>query len=272
MARDCFDIKDKIVIVTGGLGRLGRGYVLALIARGANVAVFDICCNPEVVQARFGDQAHQSNVCFLEVDITDKAAILDALSLVEARWGTPDALVNNAGLDAPPDASTAENGAFENYPEMAWDAVFDVNIKGPFLCCQVVGASMARAGRGSIINISSIYGIVSPDQRIYDYRRESGPPFYKPVAYSASKSAILNLTRYVATYWGHQNVRANTITFGGVFDNQDNAFLEAYCSRTPLSRMARVGEYDGVIVFLISDASSYMTGANLVVDGGWTAW
>jgi NAD(P)-dependent dehydrogenase (short-subunit alcohol dehydrogenase family) len=147
-----------------------------------------------------------------------------------------------------------------------------VNVKGIVLCCQVIGGQMAIEGRGSIINICSIYGIVSPDQRIYEYRRKTGLPFYKPVAYSVSKSALLNLSRYLATYWAEKNIRVNTLTFAGVFNNQDKEFLKGYCTHVPLGRMAREDEYNGAVQFLLSDASSYMTGSNLVIDGGWTAW
>ena len=131
---------------------------------------------------------------------------------------------------------------------------------------------MAKAGRGSIINISSIYGVVSPDQRIYEFRRKEGVAFNKPVAYSASKSGILNLTRYLATYWAPQGVRVNTLTFAGVANNQPKEFLAGYEPKVPLGRMAREDEYNGAIVFLSSDASSYMTGSNMILDGGFTAW
>ena len=148
----------------------------------------------------------------------------------------------------------------------------DVNVKGTFLCCQVVGGAMARAGRGSIVNVSSVYGLLSPVQDLYAFRRERGETFVKPVAYSVSKSAILNLTRYLATYWAKEGVRVNTLTLAGVWNDQPAEFLEAYATRVPLGRMLDAKEALGAVVFLASDASSYVTGSNLVVDGGWSAW
>jgi NAD(P)-dependent dehydrogenase (short-subunit alcohol dehydrogenase family) len=153
--------------------------------------------------------------------------------------------------------------------------VIEVNLVGTFLMTQAVGRRMRRAGKpGSIVNVGSIYGMVSPVQDIYAYRRErTGIPFVKPVAYSAAKSGIYNLTRYCATYWGRHGIRVNTLTPSGVErDTQDDTFKANYTARIPIGRMARADEFDGAIVFLISDASTYMTGANLVVDGGWTAW
>ena len=209
----------------------------------------------------------------IAVDVTRRDSIEAGLATVNAKWGTPHALINNAALDSPPNAPAEENGPFESYPESSWDKVMEVNAKGVFLCCQIIGSQMASAARGSIVNICSIYGVVSPDQHLYEYRRRGGsPPFFKPVAYSAAKSSLLNLTRYLATYWAEKNVRVNTLTFGGVFNNQDEQFLANYSARVPLRRMAREDEYNGAIVFLLSDASSYMTGANLTIDGGWTAW
>ena len=166
-----------------------------------------------------------------EVDVTDRASIEAAIDEVEADWGVPHLLVNNAGLDSPPDAPAEEVGPFEEYPEASFDEVMDVNVKGTFLCCQVVGGAMARAGRGSIVNVSSVYGLLSPVQDLYAFRRERGETFVKPVAYSVSKSAILNLTRYLATYWAKEGVRVNTLTLAGVWNDQPAEFLEAYSAR-----------------------------------------
>jgi NAD(P)-dependent dehydrogenase (short-subunit alcohol dehydrogenase family) len=180
--------------------------------------------------------------------------------------------VNNAALDSPPDAPAEEVGPFETYPESSFDEVMDVNVKGVVLCCQVVGGAMAREGRGSIVNVSSVYGMLSPVQDLYAFRRERGETFVKPVAYSVSKSALLNLTRYLATYWAQAGVRVNTLTLAGIWNDQPAAFLEAYEARVPMGRMLHAEEALGAVVFLASDASSYVTGSNLVVDGGWSAW
>ena len=272
MARDTFSVEGKVVVVTGGMGQLGRQFTLALAEKGARVAVVDAKLDDRSVSERFGEVAAQENLMFLQANVTERKSIEGALSRIIEKWETPRALINNAALDSPPNAPSKENGPFEAYPEASWDEVMKVNAKGPFLCCQVIGGAMAAAGRGSIVNICSIYGIVSPDQRIYEYRRSTGEAFFKPVAYSVSKSALLNLTRYLATYWAGTNLRVNTLTFGGVLNNQDEQFLKGYCAHVPLGRMAREDEYNGAIIFLVSDASSYMTGANLVIDGGWTAW
>jgi NAD(P)-dependent dehydrogenase (short-subunit alcohol dehydrogenase family) len=259
---ELFDLSGRVAVVTGGLGQLGRVYTDGLAARGMRVAVFDVAAEPG------GDE----NVRLHRVDVTDRASIESATAEVEAEWGAPHVLVNNAALDSPPDAPPEEVGPFEAYPEASFDEVMDVNVKGVVLCCQVVGAAMAEAGRGSIVNVSSVYGLLSPPQDLYEFRRRDGETFFKPVAYSVSKSALLNLTRYLATYWAKAGVRVNTLTLGGVFDEQPQEFLDAYGARVPLGRMAEADEALGALVFLASDASSYVTGANLVVDGGWSAW
>jgi NAD(P)-dependent dehydrogenase (short-subunit alcohol dehydrogenase family) len=259
---ELFDLEGRVAVVTGGLGQMGEVYTDGLAARGMRVAVFDVAAEPG------GD----GDVRRFRVDVTDRASIEAATAQVVGEWGAPHLLVNNAALDSPPDAPPEEVGPFETYPEASFDEVMDVNVKGVVLCCQVVGAAMADAGRGSIVNISSVYGLLSPPQDLYEFRRQGGETFFKPVAYSVSKSALLNLTRYLATYWAKSGVRVNTLTLGGIFNEQPQAFLEAYGARVPLGRMAEAGEALGAVVFLASDASSYVTGANLVVDGGWSAW
>lgn len=272
MEKSLFSVQDKVVVVTGGLGQLGQQFSVALADRGALVAVLDLQVDDRVIGERFGERSREGRFLVLAADVSNRVLLEGALREINRVWGTPDILINNAALDSPPSSSETENGPFEIYPETSWESVMDVNLKGVFLCCQVFGGDMARAGRGSVINISSIYGLVSPDQRIYQYRVRDGAPFFKPVAYSVSKSGLLNLTRYLATYWAGRGVRVNTLTLGGVFNHQDGEFLRQYTARVPLGRMAREDEYNAAVIFLASEASSYMTGSNLVIDGGWTAW
>jgi NAD(P)-dependent dehydrogenase (short-subunit alcohol dehydrogenase family) len=260
MSDDLFDLDRRVIVVTGGGGRLGGRFARTLAGRGARVAVLDL------------EQATVEGVLALACDVTDRAALEGALSRIETDLGVPDGLINAAALDSPPDAPAEENGPFETYPLESWEAVMGVNATGVMLACQVFGGRMAEAGRGSIVNVGSTYGVVSPDQSLYDHRRRRGETFYKPVAYSASKSALYNLTRYLATYWGPRGVRVNIVTFGGVAAGQDEEFVAAYERRVPLGRMAAEDDYDGAVVFLLSEASRYMTGANLIIDGGWTAW
>ena len=263
-----FDCSDQVVAITGAAGQLGAGYAAAFAARGAAVAILDVA--PSAASRSLEDR-HPGHVRFFACDVTSKSSLGDALAAIQAFRGTPTTLINNAAIDSPPSAPLEENGPFETYPEESWDRVLDVNLKGVFLSCQTIGAAMAQAGRGSIVNVASIYGLVSPDQSIYDYRRQRGEVLFKPVAYSASKSGIYNLSRYLAAYWARQGVRVNSLTIAGVFAGQEQAFLDAYTARIPVGRMAQPGEYDGAVLFLASPASAYMTGANLVMDGGWTA-
>lgn len=262
MSQGLFSLEGRTAVVTGGLGQLGREFTAALLASGARCAILDTRAAPQTTD----------RCLYLEADVTDRASLERAASRIDAAFGIPHILVNNAALDAPPNAPASATGPFEDFPVETWRQTIDVNVTGVFLCCQVFGGRMAAAGRGAVINVASIYGLVSPDQRVYEYRRSGNEPFFKPAAYATSKSALLNLTRYLATYWAPQGVRVNAVSFGGVFNNQDPAFLAEYTKRVPLGRMARSDEYNGAILFLASDASSYMTGANLVLDGGYTAW
>lgn len=265
---DLFDVGNGIALVTGAAGQLGLQYCRAFLERGARVAGLDI--RPSAGSATLAGEFPDAFL-FTAADVTRRESLEGALAAVKARFGVPTVLINNAAIDSPPDAPASENGPFEDYPDDSWDRVMDVNVKGVYLCCKVFGSAMARAGKGSIINVSSIYGVVSPDQSLYEYRRQRGETFFKPVAYSVSKSALLNLTRYLAVYWAKRDVRVNTLVIAGVFNNQEEAFIAAYCGRIPVGRMARKDEYDGAVLFLAGQASSYMTGSTLTVDGGWTA-
>lgn len=275
-----FELNDRVVAVTGGLGQLGRAFVEALIGAGAKVAVLDRAVSNDALRSAFSDLAASDRIAGISCDVTDKDSLKAALAQIRDRLGEPYGLVNNAALDSPPDAPASETGPFETYPELSWNMVMDVNVKGVFLSSQVFGAAMAAAGRGSIVNIGSIYGVVAPDQGIYQYRRDRGEEFFKPVAYSASKSSLYNFTRYLAAYFGNSNVRANILTFAGVYNGQDETFLEGYGRKIPLDRgqeyahlhkMASPDDYCGPVVFLMSNASAYMTGADLRIDGGYTA-
>lgn len=273
-----FELEGRIVVVTGCLGQLGRQFCASLVEHGARVAGLDqlpataarerLSSLAPRTLAEAGDQSF----FYISADVTDWASIEAAREAIEAHFGDPVyGLVNNAALDSPPDSDARETGPFETYPVENWDRIFQVNAKGPFLCCQVFGRRMAEKGAGSIVNIGSIYGILSPDQNLYQYRRDRGETFFKPVAYAASKSSLYNLTRYLAGYWGHRQVRVNSVTFSGVFNNQDEAFLQGYLPKVPLGRMAGEDEYNGTIVYLMADASRFMTGSNVIVDGGFSA-
>lgn len=275
MTEKLFDVKDKVAIITGGLGQIGVEFSLELLNRGAKVAVFARNLRKEVIEARFPELYRKTDkVRFYKVDITDKKTIEEGLDSLISVWEIPHILINNAGIDTQPSAPPEVSGPFEKFPVEVFREVVDVNLTGTFLCSQVVGSRMAEAGRGSIINVGSIYGMLSPIQDIYAYKEEkTGIPFVKPVAYSASKSGIYNLTRYMATYWARKGVRVNVLTPSGVFrDTQDEEFQKNYCERIPIGRMAQPDEYNGAMIYLASDASRYMTGSNLVIDGGWTAW
>jgi NAD(P)-dependent dehydrogenase (short-subunit alcohol dehydrogenase family) len=267
-----FDLGGRPIVVTGALGRLGTEFCRGLLDHGAKIAGLDVA---DASSARAKDWLTNLGAgglaAYVQGDVTDRASLECAAAAATARLGPIFGLVNNAGIDSPPDAPIEENGPFESYPRASWDRVLNVNLTGPMLCCQVFGSRMAQEGKGAIVNIGSIYGDLSPIQDIYEYRRRRGETFFKPVAYSASKSGLTNLTRYLATYWA-PHVRVNTLTLAGVFANQEQEFLDNYLARMPMRRMADPNEYNGALVFLMSDAARYMTGASLLMDGGWSAW
>jgi NAD(P)-dependent dehydrogenase (short-subunit alcohol dehydrogenase family) len=268
-----FFLTGRVAIVTGALGLLGREHVHALADAGASVAVADL--DGERAGAFAAEVSREAGVPAIggSISVTDPESVAAFRDRVLERLGRIDVLVNNAARnDRVEDPSLGpEASRFERYPLAAFRETLDVNVTGVFLCSQLFGEPMARQGSGSIVNIASTYGLVGPDQSLY--RRPDGTQeFFKSPAYPASKGAVLAFTRFLAAYWGRAGVRVNALSPGGVRNGQDDGFVTRYASRTPLGRMAAPDDYRGALVFLASEASSYMTGANLVVDGGFTAW
>lgn len=272
-----FDLRDRVAIVTGGAGLLGREYADALAQAGANVVVADRLARPAETLARTLTAHHGPRALGVGVDVSRAAAVERMVQRVLREFGRIDILVNNAALTAKGGSQALHDyfAAFEEYPLDIWHRALGVNLTGVFLCCRAVGRAMLRQGGGVIVNVASTYGVVGPDQRIYRGIRNPyrpGKPLNTPIHYSVTKGALISLTRYLATYWAGKNIRVNALTPGGVREAHDRRFVKNYAARTPLGRMAQRDEYRGAMLFLVSDASSYMTGANLVVDGGWTAW
>ncbi len=265
---DLFSLKHKTAIVTGACGLLGREHCRALAEAGAAVVVLDV--DAEACRA-FAAELGPEHLG-LGADVTDRASLERVRDAVLERYGSIDVLVNNAAINDMFEnpALAARQSMFEHYPLEMWKKSLDVNVTGVFLCSQVFGTVMARQGRGSIINIASTYGMVGPDQSIYQNERGE-QTFYKSPAYPTTKGAVLNFTRYLAAYWGRSGVRVNALSPGGVENSQEPFFIQNYSRKTALGRMAQPSDYRGAIVFLAGEASAYMTGANLVVDGGWTA-
>jgi NAD(P)-dependent dehydrogenase (short-subunit alcohol dehydrogenase family) len=263
-----FDLTGRVAVVTGALGLLGREHCLALSRAGATVVAADL--DGDAAAAFAGSLAGATGVA---LDVTDRGSLEDARDALLAEYGRIDVLVNNAAVNDmfEDQALAAEQSMFEHYPLEQWERSLRVNVTGVFLASQVLGTPMAEAGSGSIINVASTYGLVGPDQRIY-LAPDGTQAMHKSPAYPATKGAVVNFTRFLAAYWGPRGVRVNTLSPGGVENGQDEWFVDNYAARTQLGRMAVPDDYHGAIVFLASDASKYMTGANLVVDGGWTAW
>lgn len=260
-----FDLSRKTVLITGGAGILGSRISAALAEHGAGLAIVDRDGERALkVAAEIGGGGR---VRGYQGDTADRASLLDIQMRVESELGEVDVLINNI-------ATKTKNifAPFGEFPLDDWNEVMAVNTTGPMLACQVFGSRMAERRSGSIISTLSIYGIVGPDQRIYEGAFYEGRAINSPAVYSASKAALLGLTKYLAAYWGHCGVRVNAITPGGVFSGQNDQFVERYSARVPLGRMARPDELSGAVVYLASDESSYVTGHNLVVDGGLTAW
>ncbi len=270
---DKFRLDGQAAVVTGGAGLLGKEFCRTLAQAGAAVVVSDL---DEAAACRVAQELNDSGGKALGVgtDVTQPDSVRGMVEAALKAFGRLDVLVCSAALDPKFDSSHKghfHRNTFEDYPADLWRQALDVNLTGLFLCAQAAAKPMLAQNHGVIINICSTYGLVGPDQRIYR-RPEEEEQTFKPVYYSVTKAGVLGLTRYLATYYAGKNIRANALTPGGVFNNHDDVFVQNYSVRTVLGRMAHSDEMNGALLFLASDASSYMTGANLVVDGGWTAW
>ena len=267
-----FDMTGKTAIITGAAGLLGKQFCLALAQAGANVVMADLEKKP-VLENEVEFREIGLNALALEVDVSDPDSTKSMVERALTVFGSVDVLVNSAALDPKFDSagvSAQGANAFESFSLDAWRQALDVNLTGMFLSSQAAVVPMLKQGQGVIVNICSMYGLVGPDQRLYE--RPDGTRQFKPVYYSTTKAGVLGFTRYLATYYAGKNIRVNALTPGGVFNDHDEVFTTQYSAPTVLGRMADLDEMNGAMLFLCSDASSYMTGSNLVVDGGWTAW
>ncbi len=266
-----FSLNGRVALVTGGAGLLGREFCLTLAQAGAEVYAADL--NGEAADQVAREIAEQGYAAHgIALDVTDPVSVQSVVDEIVILSGHIDVLVNSAAMDPKfdPQHATSSSNAFETYPLESWQDALNVNLTGPFLVSQAVARQMVQQKKGSIINICSTYGLGGPDQRIYE--KPGQPRVFKPVYYTVTKAGILGLTKYIATYYAGSEIRVNALTPGGVFNGHDDEFVKNYSARTVIGRMARKDEMNGALLFLASDASSYMTGGNVVVDGGWTAW
>jgi len=269
-----FNMQGQVAIVTGGAGLLGKQFSRTLGQAGAAVVVADLnrMTAHTIAETLVKDGYTALGV---GVDVTDPASVQELVETAVNVYGRLDVLVCSAALDPKFDTEAVARGipagSFEDYPLDQWRQALEVNLTGMFLCCQAAVKPMIQQGKkGSIINICSTYGLVAPDQRLY--QRNGIQTAYKPVYYSVTKAGVMGMVRYLAAYYAGTDIRVNALTPGGVFNNHDDQFVQSYSARAVMGRMAHIDEMNGALLFLASDASSYMTGSNLVVDGGWTAW
>lgn len=273
---DLFDLTGRVAIITGGAGLLGMQHAGAIAGAGGFPVIADVSADAAERSAREIADIHHVESLGIQVDVTSKAQVTGMVDAVLARFGRIDILINNAAL-------TVKGGGiqnrdyfapFEAYPQELWEKALQVNLTGAFLCCQAVGRHMVARRSGVVLNIASDVGTISPDHRIYEgaVNPSTGETFNTPIAYATAKAGLINFTRYLATYWAPHGIRVNALSPGGVYAGHDPIFLKNITDRIPLGRMAQANEYQGAVLFLVSSASSYMTGANLIVDGGRTAW
>jgi NAD(P)-dependent dehydrogenase (short-subunit alcohol dehydrogenase family) len=272
--QELFDISGRVAIVTGGAGLLGYHHGAILAAAGAHVVLLDLAAANPHKRADQLTKAYGVDCLGLDADITNEASLVEVRSQIVLKFGRIDILVNNAANNPKVEDGEGQTWSrLENFPLDVWDADIRVGLTGAFLCSRVFGFEMVKRKSGVIINVASDLGVIAPDQRLYrvDGLPEDKQPV-KPVTYSVVKTGLLGLTRYLATYWSNANIRVNAISPGGVLNGQPEGFLNRLEQLIPMGRMANRDEYQGAILFLCSDASSYMTGANLVIDGGRTCW
>ncbi len=260
-----FDLSERVAIITGGAGLLGSEHAIALHDYGAKVILADY--NLEKCEAAVKIlQESGINAVAKFCDVTKKESWETMLIDTIKEFGRVDILINNAGFTNQSKTSGFD-ASFEDFHLEDWNAIMNVNLTGAFLGCQVVGKQMLENGKGSIINIASLYGVVSPNHNIYP-----GTGISQPVAYSVSKHGVVALTKYLATLWASKGVRVNSLTPGGIFNGHQGLFLERFKQLNPIGRMSEKEELRGGIVYLASDASSHVVGHNLIIDGGWTTW
>ena len=268
--RRLFDLAGKTAVITGACGILGRRFAAGLAEFGAAIALVDLDQGAADGLAREIEAHYSVKARGIGCDVSNPEAVRAMAETVEATLGAPAILMNNAASKgADPDAFFAP---VEQFDLATWREIMAVNLDGMFLVAQAIGGRMAERGHGSIIQTASIYGVVAPDQRIYEGSLYNGRSINTPAVYSASKAGVIGLTRHLATYWGHRGVRANTLTPGGVASGQNDEFARRYAARVPMGRMAEADDLVGAAVFLASDASRYVTGQNIIVDGGLSAW
>ncbi len=269
-----FDLSGRVAVITGGAGLLGQQHARAIAGAGGIPVLLDIAGPRAGEIAQRLAEEYDVAAFGRHADITNLTEVRHCLEDVLQRYGRVDILINNAANNPKMEGGTGSDPSrFENFSMGQWDADLSVGLTGAFLCSQVIGTELARRGRGVIVNIASDLALIGPDQRIY---RQGETPDHlqpvKPVTYSVVKSALVGLTRYLATYWADSGVRVNALSPGGVYNGQRSEFVTKLSQLIPLGRMAEMNEYRGAILFLCSDASSYMTGSNLVIDGGRTCW
>lgn len=272
--QNLFDLTGKVAIITGGTGLLGKQHAEAIAGAGGIPVLADISLGDNFPEKSEWQERFGKSSCAIGVDITKTESVRALLAQVLARYGRVDILINNAANNPKMEnKSNTEFSRLEFFPLKQWEADLSVGLTGSFLCSQIIGSEMARREKGVIINMASDLALIAPDQRLYRQNglTENQQPV-KPITYSVVKTGLIGLTRYLATYWAQCGVRVNAISPGGVYNGQPDEFVQKLSNLIPLGRMAHLNEYQGAILFLCSDASSYMTGANLIVDGGRSCW